>query len=101
MRKTNELFVGLEYLHLVPDSRDTDQAVVTGTHRTEINIDAVLVLRLIVVAFYRARLTDSGAGRDKQILVIVASLFEEDSLFILLGLEVIAHFTLFIQYVIE
>ena len=77
VRKTNELFVGLEYLHFVPYGRDTDQPVVAGTHRTVIHIDAIFVLRLVVIAFDRACLADGGAGRDKQILVIVTTLLEK------------------------
>ena len=87
MVKTNELFVDLEYLHLVPDSRDTDQPIIAGTHRTVIDIDAIFILRLVVITFYRACLADSGTSRNKQILIIVTSLFEEHRFFVLLRLE--------------
>lgn len=93
--------IDLEYLHLVSYGRDADQPVVAGAHRTVIDIDAVFVLRLVEIAFYRACLADSGAGRDKQILVIVTSLFEEYRFFVLLCLEVIAHLALFVQYIIK
>lgn len=83
----------LKYRHRVADGRYADKPVVARAHRTIINIDAVFVLCLIIIAGDWACLSLGLAVGYIQILIVVTSLFEQERFLVIPALRIIIHFT--------